>query len=149
MSLATRGIVASGGILGYELNSTVLDREEKELCKKQVEAYKENYALIADGDYYRLTSPFENHYVTAWQHVSADRTQALVSLVLTDTEGNDGQLYLKLKGLKKEAFYRINGDEERRYSGAVLMNAGLPIPGTLKQYEGIQFKLQQIMEGTL
>ena len=149
VSLATRGIVASGGILGYELNSTVLDREEKELCRKQVEAYKENYALIADGDYYRLTSPFENHYVTAWQHVSANRTQALVSLVLTDTEGNDGQLYLKLKGLKKEAFYRINGDEERRYSGAVLMNAGLPIPGTLKQYEGIQFKLQQIMEGTL
>ena len=121
----TRGIVASGGILGYELNSTALDREEKELCRKQVEAYKENYSLITEGDYYRLTSPFENHYVTAWQHVSADKKEALVSLVLTDTEGNEG----------------------RRYSGAALMNAGLPIPGTLKQYEGIQFRLK-MMEGT-
>lgn len=143
----TRGIVASGGILGYELNSTALDREEKELCRKQVEAYKENYSLITEGDYYRLTSPFENHYVTAWQHVSADKKEALVSLVLTDTEGNDGQLYLKLKGLQKEAFYKIKGNEGRRYSGAALMNAGLPIPGTLKQYEGIQFRLK-MMEGT-
>ena len=149
VSLKTRGIVASDGILGYELNSTVLSREEKELCRKQADFYKENYHLIADGDYYRLTSPFENHYVTAWQHVSADKTEALVSLVLTDIEGNDGQLYLKLKGLKKEAFYEIEGNGGTPHSGAALMYAGLPIPGELKQYEGIQFRLRQKTEETV
>ena len=124
-------------------------REEKELCRKQADFYKENYHLIADGDYYRLTSPFENHYVTAWQHVSADKTEALVSLVLTDIEGNDGQLYLKLKGLKKEAFYEIEGNGGTPHSGAALMYAGLPIPGELKQYEGIQFRLRQKTEETV
>lgn len=146
VSLKTRGIVAGDGILGYELNSMVLSREEKALCREQVKFYKKSYDLIADGDYYRLTNPFENRYVTAWQHVSRDKKTALVGLVLTDIEGNDGQLYLKLKGLKKEAFYVIEGNGGRRYSGAALMYAGIPIPGELKQYEGIQFMLRQITE---
>lgn len=129
------------GILGYELDPMKLSVEEKAICKEQISFYREHYPIIADGDYYRLTSPYDNPYITAWQHVTTDRKQSLVSLVLTDKESNDAQRYLKLKGLDPNAMYQITG-QDRTYSGALLMNAGLPVPFELHEYEGIQFCLQ-------
>lgn len=142
----TRGIVAMDGILGYELDSTKLSAEEKAECREQIRYYKENYRLITEGDYYRLTNPYENRYFTAWQHVSRDKKEALVSLVLTDKESNDAQRYLKLKGLERDSMYTIDG-LEGRYSGAVLMNAGIPVPSSLNEYEGIQLRLSQAGSG--
>ncbi len=141
--LATRGIVAMDGIMGYELDSRKLSKEEKAVCRDQIRFYKRNYKVIAEGDYYRLSSPYENPYYTAWQHVSKDRKRSLVSLVMTDCEGNDAQRYLKLKGLDENAFYRIEG-WKGRYSGALLMNAGIPISASLGEYEGVQFCLRKI-----
>ncbi len=141
--LKTRGIVSMDGILGYELDSTKLSEEEKAVCREQVKFYKKNYRLIAEGDYYRLASPYENPYFTAWQHVSKDKKKSLVSLVLTDKEGNDAQRYVKLKGLDREAMYRIEG-QKGRYSGALLMNAGLPVPYELDEYESVSFCLRRI-----
>lgn len=141
--MSTRGIVAMDGILGYELDSTKLSAEEKKICRDQIRFYKKNYRLIAEGDYYRLTSPYENKNFTAWQHVSKDRKKSLVSLVLTDRESNDAQYYLKLKGLEREAMYRIEG-QKGRYSGALLMNAGIPVPFELNEYEGVQFLLKMV-----
>ncbi|MCI8453054.1 MAG: alpha-galactosidase [Lachnospiraceae bacterium] len=141
--LKTRGIVSMDGILGYELDSTKLSAKEKAVCREQVKFYKKNYRLIAEGDYYRLASPYENPYFTAWQHVSKDKKKSLVSLVLTDREGNDAQRYLKLKGLDREAMYQIEG-QKGQYSGSLLMNAGLPVPYELDEYEGVQFCLRKI-----
>lgn len=141
--IGTRGIVAMDGILGYELDSTKLSSEEKAICKEQIRFYKKHYKLIAEGDYYRLTSPYENSCYTAWQHVSKDKRKALVSLVLTDKESNDAQRYLKLKGLEKQAMYRIDG-QKGKYSGALLMNAGIPVPCELNEYEGIQITLKMV-----
>ncbi len=142
----TRGIVAMDGILGYELDSTKLSAEEKEECRRQIQFYKTHYQLIAEGDYYRLTSPYEDGRFTAWQHVSRDRREALVSLVMTDREGNDAQRFLRLKGLRADAFYRVSG-YDRVFSGALLMSAGLPVPLTLNEYEGIQYSLRMDGDG--
>ena len=136
--ITTRGVTAMDGILGYELDSTKLTTEEKEICRKQIEDYKNFYPLIAKGDYYRLTNPFAFHEYTAWQHVSKDRSRSLVSLVLTDKEANDAQRYLKLKGLKPEARYTVSG-MPGLYSGRLLMSAGIPVPGSLLEYEAVQF----------
>ncbi len=141
--IETRGIVAMDGILGYELDSLKLTKEEKDACREQIRFYKKHYHIIADGDYYRLSSPYENPYYTAWQHVSKDRKKSLVSLVLTDKESNDAQMYLRLKGLDKNAMYAVEG-MEGQYSGTLLMYAGLPVPGELGEYEGIQFCLEMI-----
>lgn len=141
--LGTRGIVAMDGILGYELDSTKLSAEEKAACREQIRYYKRNYKLIAEGDYYRLTSPYENSYFTAWQHVSKNKKRSLVSLVLTDKESNDAQRYLRLKGLERDGIYRIEG-QKGYYSGALLMNAGIPVPFELNEYEGVQIMLKMV-----
>jgi len=140
--LYTRGVVAMDGILGYELDATKLSEEEKEFCKELSEFYREHYALISEGDYYRLTSPYENPNFTAWEHVSADKTKALLSVVLTEKESNDAQRYVKAKGLDPEKFYRIEG-MEGKYSGQALMRAGLPIPFRLGQYDAIQYYIEE------
>ena len=140
VSLKTRGITAMDGILGYELDSTRLSGEEREECRRQVETYKHFEDLVLTGDYYRLSSPYANPYFTAWQFVSRDQKRSVVSLVLTDKESNDAQRFVKLRGLSPKGRYRIKG-QEQIFSGALLMNAGLPIPPGLKEYEGIQFEL--------
>ena len=133
------------GIFGFELDSTKMAEEDKEICRKQSEFYKKHYDLIVKGDYYRLTDPFENKEYAAWQHVSKDQKEALVSLVLTEKEPNAPQRYLRFKGLDSTAFYHIAGDD-RTYSGKVLMTVGVPIPN-LAQYESIQYYLKKIEEG--
>ena len=145
VSLKTRGIVAMDGIFGYELDSTRLSEDEKAQCRAQVQAYKRFEDLILTGDYYRLTSPYTNPFFTAWQYVSKDKRRAVVSLVLTDKESNDAQRFVKPRGLLADAFYQVDGTD-RVLSGSLLMNAGIPIPFELKEYEGIQFGLT-LLEG--
>ena len=145
VSLKTRGIVAMDGILGYELDSTRLNDEEKAQCRQQVQTYKSFEDLILTGDYYRLTSPYANPFFTAWQYVAKDRRRSMVSVVLTDKESNDAQRFVKPKGLSAHGIYRIDGTDHV-LSGALLMNAGIPIPSALKEYEGVQFGLTMIRE---
>ena len=144
--LATRGVVAMDGIFGFELDSTKLSKEEKDACRIQSETYKKYYPIIADGDYYRLTDPFQFTEYTAWQHVTKDRTESLFSLVLTEKEPNDAQRYIRLKGLDPKAWYEIGG-LPGRFSGSLLMNAGLPVPGSLGQYSSVQYHIQMISGG--
>ena len=140
---ATRGIVAMGGIFGYELDPVKMTEEEKEACREQIRFYKKYCRVVMDGDYYRLTNPYENRYFTAWQHVSQDQKKSLVGIVVTDREANDPQRFLRLKGLKEDGFYKIEG-WKGKYSGKLLMNAGIPVPLELREYEGIQLVLKMI-----
>ena len=131
------------GILGYELDSTKLSKEEKRACREQVAAYKRDYPLIACGDYYRLTNPYTFTEYVAWEHVSSDKEEALISLVLTEKEANDAQRYIKAKGLNPRMQYRVEG-MEGSFSGQALMSAGLPVPGSLLQYEAVQYHIKAL-----
>ena len=141
--LATRGIVAMDGMFGYELDPVKLTEEEKEQCREQIQFYKKYYKVIMDGKYYRLSSPYENPYFTAWQHVSQDQKKSLVSIVVTNKESNDAQRFLRLKGLKEDGFYKVEG-LKGKYSGRLLMSAGIPVPFELREYEGVQLGLKMI-----
>ena len=132
--------MAMGGILGYELDSTQLSAGEKQMCRRQIESYKRWYGLIADGDYYRLTDPYRFGEYVAWQHVSQDKTRALLSLVATEKESNDAQRYVKARGLDAKRLYRVSGFSGV-FSGQLLMSAGLPVPGNLLQYEAVQYEI--------
>ena len=124
--IKTKAVVAMCGTFGYELDATHLSAEEQEICREQSDLFRKYYPLIVKGDYYRLTNPFEPGNLTAWQHVSKDKSESLLSVVVTNLTCNGPQEYIRAKGLNPDAMYQIN-DKEEVYSGSALMNAGLPI----------------------
>ena len=125
----TRGNVALTGAFGYELDLNKLTDDERELVKKQVADYHKYYGLIQNGDYYRLINPTESRGTmrcdAAWESVSADRKEVLLTYVVMRTAPTV-QRYLRLVGLDPEKIYTDTSNGQR-YSGALLMNAGLNI----------------------
>ena len=141
--LETKAVVAMCGTFGYELDATHLSEEEQEICRKQSELFRRYYHITFTGDFYRLTDPFRPGNMTAWQHVTKDRSESLLSVVVTNLTCNGPQEYVKAKGLIPDAMYRIN-DGEQVLSGAALMHAGLPIDREVPEYSSFQFYLKQI-----
>jgi len=139
VSLQTRGVVAMAGSFGYELNPEKLSPEEKETVKAQIRRYKEMEALIQKGTQYRLSNPFKDAYA-AWVFVSEGKERALLSVVMLETHGNMTVSYVKLKGLEPRAVYK-DAESGRRYYGADLMEAGLPMPVEQKEYPSYQIEL--------
>lgn len=140
--IKTKAVVAMCGTFGYELDATHLSEEEQKLCKEQSDLFRKYYPLIIKGDYYRLTNPFELGNMTAWQHVSKDQSEALLSVVVTNLTCNGPQEYIRAKGLMPNAMYSIN-DGKELYSGSALMNAGLPIHREVDEYSSFQFYLKR------
>lgn len=136
--LNTRGIVAMSGSFGYELDITKLTQAEKDEVAEQVEMFKSYYDLIHDGLYYRLTNPWENESFTAWQIVSNDKKETLVSLVRTRQYANDPIAIFRLKGLDPKRTYQLDG-EEKEYTGAALMASGWPVPQTSQEYQAFTY----------
>jgi alpha-galactosidase len=140
--LYTRGVVAMAGSFGYELDVNKLSDEEKECIKEQVAVYKRNYDLIHTGLYYRLSSPYQDDF-TAWQMVSEDKSQSLVSVVFHQSRANANFYTVLLRGLKESALYQVKG-EERIYTGAALMQAGLILPTPWNDYQAYQYEMEMI-----
>ena len=124
----TRGICAMQGSFGYELDLSKLSEEDKAEARRQITVYNENWELFQSGSYYRLNSPMENHDYTAWSYVSNDQRKASLSVIYTDLHGNPKPVRVKLKGLKKDASYDVDGTV---YTGTALMRGGLLIPSPM------------------
>lgn len=131
-SLKTRGIVAMPGTFGYELDLAKLSDDEKEEVKLQVKTYKKFAKLIADGNYYRLSNPNED-IVAAWDIVSEDKSEALVSAVMQEIHGNMPYSFVKVYGLESGANYK-DADTGMIYSADALMEFGLPIKDVMGAY---------------
>ena len=78
--------------------------------------------------------------MTAWQHVTKDKRESLLSVVVTNLTFNGPQEYIRAKGLDPKAMYSVNGGKEL-HSGSALMNAGLPINREVPEYSAFQFHL--------
>ncbi len=141
--LQTKAVVAMCGTFGYELDASKLSEEEQDICREQSDLFRKYYPIIFSGNYYRLSNPFEVGNMTAWQHVTKDKTESLLSVVVTNLTCNGPQEYVKAKGLIPDAMYRIN-DGEQVLSGAALMHAGLPIDREVPEYSSFQFYLKQV-----
>ena len=141
VSMETRGVVAMAGTFGYEMDLNHTTAEEKQTIKRQVAFFKEHYELIQRGDYYRLSDPFHDPF-TAWQQVSPDRREALVSLVSGTIHAAAPFLTLRLKGLDPQLTYQVNGGAA--YPGDVLMNAGYPLPVFHGDYQSLQLYLRAL-----
>ncbi|MCR5042214.1 MAG: alpha-galactosidase [Clostridia bacterium] len=139
----TKGNVALWGTFGFELNPAHVTEDDLKVFSSQVEEYHKYYGLIRDGDLYRLLSPSDSLKRACWEFVSQDKKEALVTYVTVYVDPLDSYV-LKLRGLDADKIYT---DEEtgKKYSGALLMNAGLNILSRPLE-SGESFKIHLIEE---
>lgn len=141
--LATRAAVAMCGTFGYELDATKMNKEELAECKRQSALFKKYSSVIFGGDYYRLTDPFRHGNYDAWQSVSKDMSESLLTVVITRLTVNGPQEYVKAKGLDPDAMYHVNL-LDITLSGSALMNAGLPVPREVSDYSSFQYHFKRV-----
>ena len=137
----TRGICAMQGTFGYELDLSKMTDGEKALAKEQVTAFKMHYRLFQFGNYYRLTSPFENHDFTAWEYVDKAMKEAYIGVVFTDLHGNPAPQSIRFKGLNPGCSYELYKDKAYvgEFTGAALMNGGILLPVPTENYDSCQY----------
>ena len=139
----TRGIVASAGTFGYELDLMKMSEEEKKTAREQILKYKEMEHLVQSGDYYRLVNPFENNNHVLWQFVSKDKKETVVCGVRLHSEANPYIYLFYPQGLDADMKYEDTATG-KVYTGAALMKAGLPLPLTTGDYQPIKFTFKAV-----
>ena len=139
-SLDIRGNVAMFGTFGYEMDPKDLSEEEKEKVKEQIEEFKNYRELIAEGDFYRIKSPFESND-TVWMMVSKDKKEALVGYYRKSVEVNGGFKRVRLTGLNENLDYTVNKKNKgtlNKVGGDELMNVGLFIGEANTEHRDMQ-----------
>ena len=161
----TRALTAMSGTFGYELDPAHLTEEEKSQVKGQIERFKKLRELIGTGRYHRLSDFNCEQDVVAWEFSKEDGSQALLNLVVTHPRANGHGSHVKLRGLCSDAVYRIAEAvfegrqivlestslsetllEDRRFSGASLMQAGFTLPPLLGDYPSVQLLFERVDE---
>lgn len=122
-SYETKRNVAMWGSFGYELDPAKISEEARTEIKEQIADYHKYYDLIHYGDLYRLINPWDDPYKVAWEFVSEDKSEAMLTVVVKFFK-EARNFFIKLKGLDPEKFYKCDCNGEV-YSGALLMKAGL------------------------
>lgn len=157
--LHTRGVTAMSGTFGYELDPARLSKEEKDEIRDQIRIFTKYYDLIQGGLYYRLTELKEYTY-EAWEFAAEDRSEALLNVVVTDTQPNQTLINIKLKGLDPDGMYELT-DESAQYlvhvppftpegdgpsvvAGDALMNGGFTFPWVSGDYAAMQIHFRKV-----
>jgi len=132
VSFQFRGDVALAGTFGYELDVTLLDKEDQQMIREQVARYHKYNDLIREGTFHRITEGFGHGDIAAWCWVSADRKEALVTAVrkFDSPCAQSPVVRLRLPGLDAARKYTIeNGGT---FHGSTLMNAGINVSNDLR-----------------
>lgn len=140
--LSTRGNVALSGNFGYELDLTKMTLDEKELVKKQISQCKEVRDLTFNGDFYRLSSPFEGNE-TAWMFVSEEQDEALVFWIKVLAEPAEPLRRLQLRGLDPSAVY-VEQSLGLTMHGDTLMYAGVQVPVTAGDFQSVSWRFRRL-----
>ncbi len=151
--LGTRAMAAMTGAFGYELDPGKLTETERQEIRRQIARWRELESLLRTGELYRLSRP-EDPFA-AWQLVSTDGGESLLTVCMRAVESNPRPLWLRLRGLRPEGRYRIEWQEragcleelselpEREYAGSALLYAGLTLPPLRGDYPAMQLLLQR------
>lgn len=139
-SMNTRGVVAMSGTFGYELNLSRLTAEEKEAVRRQIKTFRKYEKLIQQGRYYRLSNPYEDALV-AWEFISKDQSEVLMSAVAQEVHGYMLIPYVKFRGLKRGSMYRDQATG-KLYPADALIDMGLPVIPSKEEYAATQMYLK-------
>ncbi|MCR5762258.1 MAG: alpha-galactosidase [Treponema sp.] len=173
-SLSSRGHVAMAGTFGYELDLNLLSELELAEIKSQIAWYKKIRGTVQFGDLYRIECPWnytaaaESSRYSAWEHVSKDKKQAVVTIVWQYAEANPEYINVPLQGLDPDAKYCFKSLQSETLqdhlkksvfdmpanlscivpdgtcaSGAELMYAGLRVMGKPQYGGSVHFLLEK------
>lgn len=142
--MSTRAVTAMAGTFGYELDIDRLSEEEKEEVRLWTMQYKADAPLIQNGDYYRLTNPYEDE-VCAWEFVSEEKDEALFFGVCQNNHGNMTVSYIRMRGLCTDGIYE-DVQTKKRYAGNALMQAGVPVVPGIEAYQSYRFHFKLVKE---
>lgn len=126
--LETRFNVASFGILGYELDLSIITPFEHKVIQKQIEFYKEYRHLLQYGTFRRLQSVYDSNY-TIWMVISKDKKEAILGFFQKLAKPNPHLDTVRISDLNKEDNYSISNRTQYttiRTFGS-LVNEALPI----------------------
>ena len=147
VALSTRGLVAMGGTFGYELDPAKLSDAEKDQIRQQILDFKKYAHLITHGLYYRLSNPFSDG-IAAWEMFAEDQSEALISVVCLEVHGNMTVNYVRLRGLRKDCFYRDEATG-KEYPANALMQIGLPVPVEMGEYRSYRWHFRLVKKAEL
>ena len=122
----TRGVIASLGATGYEIDLSKISEQEKEQVVKQIADYKKIDELVLKGDLYRLSNPFTDNYFCV-MIVGKDKMSAYVAGERFRGDPADRNRILKLNGLAEDKTYIIE-ELGITASGKALCCAGILFP---------------------
>ncbi len=142
VSIKMRGDVALGGNFGFELDMSRQTPGDIEEMRRMVEDVKRLRATLQQGSFTRLESPFEGNFA-AWQFIGADGQDVVLCCYQRLSMPNPASHRVFLAGLCPEARYadQKNG---KVYSGAALMNAGLPLPRPMSDYSSWVYEFKRV-----
>jgi len=107
-TIETRFNVAAFGLLGYELDLTMLSPFDKKAIKEQVAFYKQNRALLQFGRFVRVPVRLDQDK-TLWSVVSEDGKRAIAGLFQGSARVGRGQDVLTVPGLDADAVFTVKG----------------------------------------
>ncbi|MBI5381414.1 MAG: alpha-galactosidase [Opitutae bacterium] len=99
--------VAMTGRLGLELQPKDMDAAEQEFARAAIATYKRIRPLLAQGDLYRMHSPYEPGGWVSQMLVAKDRTQAAVFVFSTQAHRRGVVPTLRLRGLDPAKRYKV------------------------------------------
>lgn len=121
--IETRAAVAFAGTFGYELDLNQMPPEELNQVKAQCQFYRQHHHLVQNGDYYRLTSPYEDN-VVAWMNLAKDKSEFLLTVVFVRWDAAFYGRNLRLAGLNPNDTY---SDGTQSWPASLLLQAGYPV----------------------
>ncbi len=128
-TLDARARVACAGNLGYELDFTKLEPDDKQALTRATAWYRRHRTLLQQGTFRRTRTTLEDSNTVAWQIGTADET--VLFWFRPSAVANRNQPTYRWKSLDTEAVYEVVVGFEGtpvRISGSELTHRGLPLP---------------------
>ena len=103
--IETRFNVAAFGVLGYELDLTMVSQAELKAIGQQIEFYKQYRRLLQFGQFYRLEDV--DSRLSSWMVISEDKKRALIGTYQTLAQPNPSPDILKGAYLEDVVQYTV------------------------------------------
>jgi len=105
--LESRFNIAAFGVLGYELDLTKLNHQQKDAIKTQISFYKGHRSLLQYGTFTRVKMANSSSNQVIWSVASKDRSELLVLFAQKLNQSNPGSDKLKIEAVDLKATYEI------------------------------------------